>query len=77
MTTNHLDEIREVIILLKNEHLQDVATKLQDVLDNTFSGTELIMAVKFHLEKVPKHKASSVTQKHIDHLITNINKLLS
>ncbi len=77
MNSNHLKEIKEVIALLRVEKLDEIANILQNILDYTFSGTELIMAVKFNLEQIPQGKVSTTTQKRIDNLTTTINKLLS
>ena len=77
MSYNHLEDIQEIIGLLKAEKLDELASKLQNILDYTFSGTELIMAIRFSLEEVPKDKMSLETQKRIEILIGHINKLLS
>jgi hypothetical protein len=77
MTYNHLEETKELIALLRAEKLDKIANILQNILDYTFSGTELIMALKFNLEQIPQGKVSAIAQQRIDNLIANINKLLS
>ena len=76
MSDDHLEEIKEIIALLKLEHLDGIALKLQEILDNTFSGTELIMAAKFNLEQIDKNKVSMTTQRRIDILIKKIATML-
>jgi hypothetical protein len=76
MSYNHLEDIREIIALLKAENLDELASKLQGIMDNTFSGTELIMAIRFNLKDVSKYKISLEAQKRIESLIDHIDKLL-
>lgn len=77
MNYNHLEEINEIIGLLRAEKVDELASKLQTILDYTFSGTELIMAIRFNLMDLPKDRVSQETQKRIEALIDHINKLLS
>jgi len=77
MKNDHITEINQIISLLKNEKLDEAASVLQSTLDNTFSGTELIMAIRIHLTKLQLEKINPSTRKHIDHLLDKINNLLN
>ena len=76
MSNTYFDLSKEYAILLEKEGLDADAKRLNDIIESTFSSTELLMGTRYALSSIDLEKISEVGRKKILAYLRKIDELL-
>jgi hypothetical protein len=76
MSNTYFDLSKEYAILLEKEGLDADAKRLNDIIESTFSSTELLMGTRYVLSSIDLDKISEVGRKKILEYLRKIDELL-
>ena len=76
MSNTYFDLSKEYAILLEKEGLDADAKRLNDIIESTFSSTELLMGTRYALSSIDLEKISEVSRKKILAYLKKIDELL-
>ena len=75
MAIDYIDLTHEIVFLAKREGYIEFAIELSDAIDSASTSTELLMAVRFNLLKIPA-SISDATKNKAATLVGEIDKIL-
>ena len=79
MTMDYYAEAREIARCLERDGLVDDARALRNAIDSGSTGTEILMALRWHLQRIDKARpaaASSESRRHIRSLEAALGAVL-
>lgn len=75
MTLDYYHEARRIAGVLRKEGLADVATAVEEAMDGGSMATEILMGIRFNLEKAMP-RASDTTASQIRSLLHEVTRAL-
>ena len=76
MSNTYFDLSKEYAILLEKEGLDADAKRLNDIIESTFSSTELLMGTRYVLSSIDLEKISEIGGKKILAYLKKLDELL-
>jgi hypothetical protein len=79
MATDYYAVTNEIIVALEAEGLTSEATALRDVMEAGSTATEILMGIRWHLQKIDgaNRTTNITTKRQIRELITELDRVLS
>lgn len=76
MAFNYIEETRNIVETLRKENLGTFADSVQEAMDYSFIGSELVESVYGCLLKIPPDSMSPITRKRVEIMLKELKKII-
>lgn len=76
MGLNLLKEVEELVVVFRKHNRLEISAELQDALDSSSTGTELIMRVKHYLKSLDEGLIPKEIELKVKRIIAEIDSFL-